>query len=173
MKTYVLTVSKNFMASHPRKGEPTGFDEAIKSGRKIHTIRGNAPFWEKRIQDVQNGEAVLSIRQWADKPYRSKQVEIARLTSENGVGVQRVSIGRSEWPGYDGKTNYCYWAIVNGHDINLDHAAHNDGFSNVEEFFFWFDPVLEMQEPNKDGWLEKEFAIIHFTNFRYNDTQNT
>lgn len=31
MKTYVLTVSRKFPATHPRKGESTGFVEAIEN----------------------------------------------------------------------------------------------------------------------------------------------
>ena len=37
------------------------------------------------------GEACLSIRQWADKPYRSTQVEIARLGKDDGVGIQKLT----------------------------------------------------------------------------------
>ena len=105
MKTYVITLSKRFPTGHNRAGEPTHFWEKFIKGRdnysciyrdfwettipKIHTIRANYPLWKKRIAEVERGEACLSIRQWTGKPYRSKQVEIARLTKEEGVGIQR------------------------------------------------------------------------------------
>ena len=108
MKTYVITLSKRFPTGHNRAGEPTHFWEKFIKGRdnysciyrdfwettipKIHTIRANYPLWKKRIAEVERGEACLSIRQWTGKPYRSKQVEIARLTKEDGVGIQRLGI---------------------------------------------------------------------------------
>ena len=101
MKTYVITLSRHFLANHKQAGEETHFKEKFLLGQgltdydtpsmaKIHTIRANYPLWEKRIKEVQEGRAALSIRQWTGKPYRSKQVEIAMLTAENGVGVQKL-----------------------------------------------------------------------------------
>ena len=69
---------------------PTEFKEKVLNKKKIHTIRANFPLWEKRIKEVQEGRAVLSIRQWTGEPYRSKQVEIVRLAAEGGVGVQKL-----------------------------------------------------------------------------------
>ena len=96
MKTYVITLSRHFLAYHKRAGEETHFKEKFILGQgltdydtpsmaKLHTIRANFPLWEKRIKEIQNGHAVLSIRQWTGKPYLSKQVEIARLTAGDGV----------------------------------------------------------------------------------------
>lgn len=87
-KTYVLTLSKHFLANHKRAGEEIYFKEKPLLGQgltnydasplaELHTIRVNYPLWKKRIKEVQEGRAVLSIRQWAGKPYHSKQVEIA------------------------------------------------------------------------------------------------
>lgn len=39
VKTYVLTLSKQFMTTHPKAGQPTDFFEKIKAGIKKHTIR--------------------------------------------------------------------------------------------------------------------------------------
>lgn len=64
MKTYVLTLSKQFPHSHKRAGEPTLFAARVFQREKIHTIRNNYPLWAKRIKEIQQGEAVLSIRQW-------------------------------------------------------------------------------------------------------------
>lgn len=92
MKTYVIILSEKFPTTHTRKGQETDFRRLFLNGNKIHTIRANFPLWEKRIAQIQKGEAVLSIRQWTGKPYRSKQVEIARLSYEDGVGIQELRL---------------------------------------------------------------------------------
>lgn len=188
MKTFVITLSSVFPTTHPRKGKGTAFAPAFRNGqtcrkckenkpalcmgecfsiRKIHTLRGNLPLWEKRIAQIQNGEAVLSVRQWAGTPYRSKQVELARLTAEDGVGIQKAVVSRSEWEEDDHKTHYCYWATVEGKEIRIDDIAKNDGFPDSVDYVMWFDPDLEKQNPDKDDWKHLELAIIHFTPFRY------
>lgn len=146
MKTYVITLSRNFLAYHKRAGEETHFKEKFLSGEKLHTIRANYPLWEKRIKDVQEGRAALSIRQWAGKPYRSKQVEIATLTAENGVGLQRLEFTdcRLRFPYTDSE-----WTSM----VSL---AKNDGLS-LNDWVDWFGGY-DLSEP---------MAIIHFTKFRY------
>ena len=164
MKTYVITLSRHFLANHKRAGEETHFKEKFILGQgltdydtpsmaKIHTIRANYPLWEKRIKEVQEGRAVLSIRQWTGKPYRSKQVEIAMLTAENGVGVQKARI----MP----EANFLI-AIDENYDKYLctadeiEKIAQNDGLS-IEDWKEWF----------RGYDLSKPLAIIHFTKFRY------
>lgn len=94
LKTYVITVSENFIGKHPRAGELTEFKEKILSGEKKHTCRSNYMFWKKRIDKVNSGEAVLSLRQWSGKPYNSKQKEIMRLTK---AGIQQITTtGRAQ-----------------------------------------------------------------------------
>nr|DAD63784.1 MAG TPA: hypothetical protein [Caudoviricetes sp.] len=157
MKTYVITLSKHFLANHKRAGEETHFKEKFLLGQgltdydtpsmaKIHTIRANYTLWEKRIKEVQDGRAALSIRQWTGKPYRSKQVEIATLTAENGVGVQKLEF-------YNNTLGLCHIGIVYQRKYEL---AHYDGlsFEDWEEWFKGYD-------------LSKPMAIIHFTKFRY------
>ena len=157
MKTYVITLSRHFLANHKRAGEETHFKEKFLLGQgltdydtpsmaKIHTIRANYPLWEKRIKEVQDGHAVLSIRQWTGKPYRSKQIEIAMLTAENGVGVQKLEF-------YNNTLGLCHIGIVYQRKYEL---AHNDGlsFEDWEEWFKGYD-------------LSEPMAIIHFTKFRY------
>ena len=157
MKTYVITLSRHFLANHKRAGEETHFKEKFLLGQgltdyntpslaKIHTIRANYPLWEKRIKEVQDGRAALSIRQWTGKPYRSKQVEIAMLTAENGVGVQKLEF-------YNNTLGLCHIGIVYQRKYEL---AHKDGlsFEDWEEWFRGYD-------------LSKPLAIIHFTKFRY------
>ena len=158
MKTYVLTLSRYFLTKHSKAGEPTNFREAFNAGQvfnrgseclylrpKLHTIRANYPLWEKRIKEVQEGKAFLSVRQWTGKPYRSKQIEIARLTAANGVGIQKLEIFDLMRP-----------AKVDGRLVDLTDLAHNDGLS-FSDWYDWF-----------SGYdVKKPMAIIHFTNFRY------
>lgn len=159
MKTYVLTVSRYFPATHPRKGERTKFADSIYFGNKIHTIRANYDLWKKRIDEVNTGEAVLSIRYWTGKPYASKQEEFATLGKGGGLGVQiadlsnindhAVLIGKSVPPNTPivdvYKRPYC-----------SDFVAKNDGLS-FDDFEAWF----------KGYDLSKPMVIILFTDFRY------
>ena len=158
MKTYVITLSMYFLANHKRAGEETHFKEKFILGQgltdydtpsvaKLHTIRANYPLWEKRTKDIQEGKAFLSVRQWSGKPYWSKQIEIARLTTANGVGIQKLCfLGDNFNGGY----------IRNGAYPSDKILAKNDGLSlaDWEEWFRGYD-------------LSKPLAIIHFTKFRY------
>lgn len=154
IKTYVLMLSEVFPKTHNKAGMPTLFKRKFLNGDKLHTIRANYPLWEKRIKEVQDGQAVLSIRQWTGKPYCSKQVEIARLTAENGVGIQKLCIVRETynskqlWLGYvEGKQGeYNFFNVL----------SNNDGLT----FYDWFDWFREYN-------LSQPLAIIHFTKFRY------
>lgn len=179
-KTYVLMLSAIFPKTHNKAGIPTGFKVKFALGQdcpdcdkpqdlsgvnisdcngcvhacslpKLHTIRANYLLWEKRIKDIQNGHAVLSIRQWSGKPYRSKQVEIARLTAEDGVGIQKLCFDKDK----DGVPSLRYFNI-NGKYIDREMLANNDGLSK-EDWQEWF----------RGYDLSKPMAVIHFTKFRY------
>ena len=156
MKTYVITLSRHFLANHKRAGEETHFKEKFLLGQgltdydtpskaKIHTIRANYPLWEKRIKEVQEGRAVLSIRQWTGKPYRSKQVEIATLTAGSGVGIQLMEL-----------TNDFAECIIGDHHHSYVTVAKNDGL-HPADWIEWFSAYD----------LSKPMAIIHFAKFRY------
>ena len=153
MKTYVLTLSKVFPKTHARAGEPTEFREKFLKKEKIHTIRANYELWRKRIKEIQAGRAVLSVRQWTGKPYASPQKEIAKLTAEDGVGLQKLEI----------LPNKCAFNILNVESrgilcktLKADILARNDGLS-LDDWREWF----------KGYDLSKPMAIIHFTKFRY------
>lgn len=88
-------LSQVFPKTHNKAGMPTEFKEKVLNKKKIHTIRANYHLWERRIKEVQEGRAVLAVRQWTGKPYCSKQVEIARLTTEDGVGIQLLELRRN------------------------------------------------------------------------------
>lgn len=154
MKTYVITLSKTFLKGHPKCGQETNFASKFAKGQlgyiskpnKIHTIRRNYDLWKKRIQEVEEGKAILSIRQWVDKPYRSKQEILANLTNKDGVGIQLLDCS-SICPMIDG------WLLD---DFQAERLAANDGLS-LEYWEYWFD----------FGNESDKYAIIHFTNFRY------
>lgn len=160
-------LSQTFPATHPKAGEPTGFEHKLHAAingwsdhayLKLHTIRANYPLWAKRFEQIERGEACLSIRQWTGKPYRSKQVEIARLTNQDGVGIQQVNINLDcydvhkvvDWFIPDPKIETAF-SWFNGTAI-----AYNDGLL-IQDWVNWF----------KDYDLSKPLAIIHFTKFRY------
>lgn len=166
MKTYVLTLSRVFPTTHPRKGKGTAFAPAFRNSltcqkckehttaicagecfsiRKLHTIRANFPLWEKRFNQIQRGEAVLSVRQWTGKPYASKQVEIARLSAEDGIGIQKVQFVDLMRP-----------TTINGNRVELPDLAKNDGLT-FRDWYDWF----------KGYDLSQPLAVIHFTKFRY------
>lgn len=149
MKTYVITLAKTFPAGHPNAGDKTYFRERFENRYKIHTIRGNVLLWQKRMNEVEAGEACLSIREWSGRPYNSKQVEIARLTKENGVGMQVMQVNQ-------------ILRQINVDDDIIPFDPHdiatNDGLS-LQDWSDWFN-----LEHVQDG---TRFAIIHFTPFRY------
>ena len=160
-------LSQVFPADHPKAGRPTGFKNKLQAAlngwsdltfAKLHTIRANYPLWAKRFEQIERGEACLSIRQWMGKPYRSKQVEIARLAKEDGIGLQeltfykeyRLSPARYTLENFeiDGK-----W-----HEGNTRMLAENDGLT-LKDWEAWFgNPKYDLSEP---------MAIIQFTKFRY------
>lgn len=151
MKKYIITLTKFFLKQHIRAGEETGFKDSFLKGKKVHTIRANYNLWEARIKEVQEGNAVLSIRQWSGIPYRSKQNEITELSKEDGVGIQKLTFNKDSngmffLEDYD----------IDGKYIELDKLASNDGLL-TEDWSRWF----------KKYDLSKPMAVIHFTSFRY------
>lgn len=150
MKIYVLMISNRFPKTHKRSGELTHFPAKILLGDKIHTIRENYKLWAKRIKEVQEGKAILSLRYWSDKPYRSKQIEFAILDKDSGVGVQKLDFFTNSFimTRIDGNFQYGFF--------HSDILCKNDGLEWVD-FKDWF----------KNYNLSACMAIIHFTNFRY------
>lgn len=163
MDTYVITLSQVFPVTHSRKGEPTGFKDkflnAIKAVPaewwKLHTIRANYELWKKHFEKIEKGEACLSVRQWTGKPYRSKQVELARLTHKDGIGIQQLKIDK-----FPDEDSTAWYGFVDGHTQNhnefFEKLAHNDGLT-IADWYEWF----------KDYDLSKPLAVINFTKFRY------
>jgi len=180
MKTFVLTVSRVFPTTHKMKGKETYFKDKIELALgkfergcviehdtktliefwpKLHTIRSSYELWAKRIKQVQDGKAILSIRYWSGKPYDSKQVEICQLDKSSGCGVQKLGFGYGTEGSFYSQPLIIddpYLYEKNGKKIYVDSLAKNDGLS-LEDFKEWF----------KGYDLSKPMAIIHFTKFRY------
>lgn len=150
MKTYVLTLSRSFPANHEMHGKPTYFREKFLGTpgmlRKLHTIRANYTLWAKRFEKIAAGDACLSVREWMGAPYRSKQREVARLTKDDGVGLQKLTF-------FSGRIIY---PTVGKYQPSVKEIANNDGL-HATDWVNWF----------KNYDLSKPLAIIHFTKFRY------
>lgn len=170
MKTYVLIISKVFPCCHPKKGHPTYFKtkleianaipfditnkESVPDGQpqaKYHTIHGNYNRWYKRFEEIYAGKACLSLREWSGRPYYSKQVEIARLTNKDKIGLQMLRFARFS----DGEI-YLDSTHVDNHDVSGEDIALNDGlkFEDWERWMQCYD-------------LTQPLAIIQLTKFRY------
>ena len=153
MKNYIITLSKTFPVTHARAGQPTDFKEKLLAAinsygewMKNHTLRANYELWKKRFEEIDAGRACLSIRQWTGKPYASKQVELMRLTREDGIGLQKLCFLES-------LDHFTIDGIEYEGSIIL---AHNDGleYNDWKEWFKSYD-------------LSQPMAVIHFTKFRY------
>lgn len=171
VKTYNIMLSKVFPHTHLKAGQPTGFSDKVLANfryptydptllehKKLHTIRANYEYWKNIFDEVERGYAVINLRQWIGRPYRSKTILLKTLTSKDGIGLEKLEIVKTK--GFDGPL---YLAYVNG---NLQEGfkfapklARNDGLS-LEDWLDWF----------RDYNLSKPLAIIHFTSFRYEPT---
>lgn len=154
-------LSQFFPADHPKAGIPTGFQHKLQAAlngwsdhafAKLHTIRANYPLWKKRFEKIERGEACLSIRQWIGKPYASKQVEIACLTKEDGIGLQKFEV----YANYAGINNWQHFKIDDRSCLSINDIPNKDGLAR-EDWIDWF----------KNYDLSKPMAIIQFTKFRY------
>ena len=146
-KTYVLTISQVFPQTFPlaKRGKPTGFIDKITKWEKIHTIRSNYELWAKRIAEINAGRAMLSVRVWEGKPYRSKQREVFTFDS---VGLEKLTFPNGEFSIRYVNDEHCF--------ASADEIGRNDGlsFSDLYSWFKYYD-------------LTNPMAIIHFSNFRY------
>jgi len=152
IKTFVLTVSEFFPKTHNKAGLPTGFIDKIGSKKKLHTIRGNYSLWKKRIDEIQKGNAVLSIRYWTGKPYNSKQKEVYVLDKDSGIGVQELTFSVQ----YLSEIRLFNFPKVDKSIELIANIARNDGLT-LDDFKEWF----------KGYDLSEPMAIVHFTAERY------
>jgi hypothetical protein len=190
MKTVIL-LSKTFFRDHPKAGKPTYFNQKVLANqmtikkpnmnvtliapdgseikeRKIHTCRANYDYWKENIDQLKAANGVLSVREWIEKPYRKPgQNIIIDIPAEN-VEVQKLSLWINKRTDFyvNVKIAPIYsiteWdARVNGNNIPISVLASNDGLT-VEDYMAWFLPVFEKEKADV-----LDFAIIHFTKFRY------
>jgi hypothetical protein len=152
MITYVLTVSEFFPKTHNKASLPTGFIKAISQKWKRHTIRGNFQLWEKRFKKINEGKAVLSVRYWSGKPYRSKQIEHFVFDKNDNIGLEKIEFDTDA----DNIPSLKYPIINNFSQPHIQLISENDGLS-LQDFKEWF----------KNYDLIEPMAIIHFTSFRY------
>lgn len=129
MKTYVITFSKNFPSYHTKKGFQTNFIDKILDKEKTTTIRTNFKRWNNIRRDVNNGSAILSLRYWSGKPYRSKQVEFALCSKLN---TERVFI-TNDHNGFEMSINGNYCTEKQISDIGK-----SEGLSIDHDFIDWF-----------------------------------
>ena len=156
IKTYNIMLSREFPVTHPKAGQETGFRQKVLAAlngkpcylKKLHTIRANYELWKKRFEEVDSGHAVINLRQWIGRPYRSKTVLIKTLTSKDGIGIQKLEF----------LNNNIYLPFIDGRSLWYPHeVSENDGLG-TKDWLDWFE----------DYDLSQPFAIIHFTNYRYN-----
>lgn len=147
-KTHVIMLSKTFPKTHPKSGQPTGFIEKIKKGEKIHTIRVGQK-WIAKIEEVKTGEAVLSVREWTGKPYKSPQVEKMQFTKHDSIGAEPAEF----WADYF-HVSLGKWEALS---VPCQEICEADGL-NLKDFNDWFEGLEDSGT---------ECSIIHFTKFRY------
>lgn len=151
-KKICITLSRVFPQTHSRRGEPTGFKDKLASGSKMHTIRSNYDLWALNAEKMQRGGYTLSIRQWIDKPYRSKQREIH--SQNEPISVQRVRMH------YNSKTDNIDVQVEHTL-VDTEYIAKNDGLS-LEDFKDWFFGSVRHQED-----ADFNGVVIHFKTFSY------
>lgn len=149
MKTIVLMLSQKFPVTHSRSGEPTRFRYGF-GVSKLHTIRKNKKgYWDKCAQEINEGKAILSVREWTGRPYRSKMRILAEYKK---IGLQHITMSRSsEFP--------MPTAHVDGKFVSIYELALNDGL-DLPDFIEWF-------FPNNECDSIFQGVILQLTDFRY------
>ncbi len=137
-------IAKTFPAHHIRKGELTNFAALIEKQIKKHTLRANYELWKKRSDEINQGKAYLSVRQWSGKPYNSGHIELFR---KDRLIVEKGQFFQDE--------NRWYVEDFTWHNSNQIIAA-NDGLT-TDDFVSWF----------KGYNFSKPLAIVHFTDYTY------
>lgn len=155
IRTYNIMLSRVFPTTHPKAGQETDFKPKVMAAlngmpcyrKKLHTIRANYELWKKRFEEVERGYAVINLRQWIGRPYRSKTVLIKTLTSKDGIGIQKLTFYTSR---------IVYPTIDDNYQPTILEISSNDGLSK-DDWIDWF----------RGYDLSQPMAIIHFTDFRY------
>ena len=149
-------LAKQFPSHHYKKGDPTQFYGKCLAGTKIHTIRINAKLWASRIDEVNAGRAIISVREWSEKPYASPQQELFQM---HKCGYEFVE--KSHTMGMYVVTNFesdPVWEVGLEYQEGFGNGTipKNDGLA-IDEFNSWFKKID----------TREQLIIIHFTDFRY------
>lgn len=153
-KQVVIMIDRVFPHTHKRKGSSTLFAVNLLAKRKIHTIRADEKgLWEQRVNEINEGHKLLSVREWTGRPYNSEQNEIKRYVQ---IGLQHVNMVY-----YSNDNTVLAW--VDGKEIPVETLAQNDGL-HTEDFVDYF---FGKGEKDEDGMMAFEGVILHFTDFRY------
>lgn len=148
----VITFSRQFPATHPRKGDPTYFVEQILKGLNIpdywdwfYTV--NDPYKIDTLNDLMRnfkynefnikGHTIragnrwkvgdkFSPRVWSGKPYQSKQIIIAPDIEIKKIWNIEIMHAHS-W----------FSVMINGKENHWHELAKNDGLSPID-FIEWF-----------------------------------
>lgn len=153
LKTYVLMLAHSFPAHHYKKGDATQFHGKCLAGVKIHTIRINAKNWARKIDEVNAGHAIISVRQWSGKPYEkgSSQPELFQMTKCGYEYVRKNNYGFIVENPYENRIEM----------VSYEDISKNDGLT-MDEFTWWFKKID----------TKESLIIIHFTDFRYSLNDN-
>lgn len=182
MKTYVITLSKQFPTGHIRAGEPTNFKEQMHNAvlaeaglsacdccayatRNCDTCGHKVENFRKKRHTIRDNYPL-----WAKRIAEVERGE-ACLSIRQWTGapyrskqVEIVRLAKEDGVGVQ-KLEFTYGQVIfpfveqttqkDGY-IDLADLAANDGLSE-KDFCDWFDPYN----------LAQPMAIIHFTPFRY------
>ena len=129
-----------------RAGVVTRFKEHVLDGTKHHAVLPNFDIWNRRMKEIEAGEAALEIAEYARSPISS--VPFLRLTIEDGIGLQLIKF-RSDGMVYE---------IDGMHSAGFnDLVPDNEGLPALY-FRNWILHSEKLYEP---------FEIVHFGKFRY------
>lgn len=151
-KCHVITLSARFPTYHPKAGQLTCFKSKVFCGVKKHTIRAIGK-WPQRIEQINQGEAYLSVRQWLGRPYKDPQIEVCRMVR---VNHDRIIVNKDF---FNHKGVLLTTPIgKNGEErvswLKAEEVAMNDGL-HLKDFKEWF-----FARPDK----EPEKIMIYLTN---------
>lgn len=157
----VLTMSRFFPKGHPKAGQPTHFVEAICNSFRGVDYALPLDFLKCSAHDlfpqkdqymealsyqgttkhttIRAGERfkpgdMASLRVWSDKPYRSKQIEFAKVEVVKTWSFE-IKPMDLRYVGYF--LNGSFMGMFDKFDISLQSIAANDGLS-IEDFISWF-----------------------------------
>lgn len=131
-------------------GKPTNFENKIKSGIKIHSIREDKHNrWRPGMKiQMAHGVRTKNYRCFDDTKTCTGIQSIKINYYFNGITPEKMEII------IDGDLFYSQSGYGSYGSDNLELLARNDGFDSTSDFFSWFNADFEGK-------------ILHWTDFRY------